>query len=89
MLQSNLFCDFCAVSHMSPSLLTAGGVRLVPVLSCEGLSLRMEAAVHHSDQVMLTERSFCQGHGSQARRLHTHTEETVIIKHLSHHVGLR
>lgn len=29
----------------------------VPVLSCEGLSLRVKATVHHSDQVMLTESS--------------------------------
>lgn len=31
----------------------------VPVLSCEGLSLRVKATVHHSDQVMLTESSLC------------------------------
>lgn len=82
LLQFNLFCDVCAASQMIPSLLTAGGVTVVPVLSCEGLSLRVEAAVHHSDQVMLTESSLCQCHGPQARRLHK--RKTQLIKH---HVG--
>lgn len=80
-MQFNLFCDVCAASQMISSLLTAGGVTVVPVLSCEGLSLRVEAAVHHSDQVMLTESPLCQCHGPQARRLHK--RKTQLIKHLS------
>lgn len=74
---------------MIPSLLTAGGVTVVPVLGCEGLSLRVEAAVHHSDQVMLTEGPLCQCHGSQARRLQAHKRKTQFIKHLllSHRVS--
>lgn len=81
LLQFNLFCDVCAASQMFPSLLTAGGVTVVPVLSCEGLSLRVEAAVHHSDQVMLTESPLRQCHGPQARRLRK--RQTQLIKHLS------
>lgn len=65
-----LWFNICCVRLIAPSLITAGWVGAIPVLSCEGLSLGVEAAVHHSDQVMLTESSLCQCYGAQTRRLH-------------------
>lgn len=38
----------------------------VPVLGGEGLSLGVEAAVDHPEQVMLTQSSLSQSHGAQA-----------------------
>lgn len=57
-----------------------GCFRLIPVLSGEGFPLGMEAAVHHPDQVMLTESPLCQCHGTQARRLHNqHKRELSLV----------
>lgn len=52
----------------------------VPVLGCEGLPLRVKAAVDHTDQVVLAERPLCQGHGSQAGRLHTQQREHTVAR---------
>ena len=73
-------------SQIIHSLLTAGWVGAVPVLSREGLSLWVDAAVHHSDQVMLTQSPLCQCYGPQTRRLNTHKETTVnqiLVNHVS------
>lgn len=72
-IQSTMFRECCNLICFVTSVLCLKWV--APVLSSESLSLRMEAAVHHSDQVMLTQSPLCQCHGPQARRLRTHTQK--------------
>lgn len=65
----------------------AGSGGGVPVLGREGLSLRVKAAVHHADQVVLAERPLCQGHGSQTGWLHTRQNAARSSRHVPTSVG--